>query len=450
MKNFTLVAMLTAVGMTCSASAPESLMTLARMAKPAVAKTSSINKAYRFRAPSNNALWRPGTQVTYFWNGEEWEVDQTYKTTYNSEGKRILDLITEGTGEISRETSSYDENGMLTLKLSEISEDGGATFENNSREERKYYSRVTDFVVANYQWIWLNNDWMQNGNNYERTVTRDEAGNITKIVVACPYQGVYDPIQEINITYGADGKASTISQKDLTSNGSSLVWEDGVKYTDIVWESTDGQILRAEGFTSGANRIKSATIINGGMEFKQTVEYFEGSEKFISTIVVEKGSVRQVAVTTYEPLENDGYIATIEQTATSGDESYTNKEVETVKYDAYGNLLLEEYIGYDGDYEEIYGRTAGEVTYDSASGYPVKYEVTMLEWDEETDEPYMGKYLLVEFSDYTDVSGIDSISGDENAVPEYYNLQGIRVNAEALTPGIYIVKTGNTTKKIRI
>lgn len=44
-------------------------------------------------------------------------------------------------------------------------------------------------------------------------------------------------------------------------------------------------------------------------------------------------------------------------------------------------------------------------------------------------------------------TGVADIA-DENAVPVYYNMQGVKMGANALVPGIYIVKQGKTTKKV--
>lgn len=48
------------------------------------------------------------------------------------------------------------------------------------------------------------------------------------------------------------------------------------------------------------------------------------------------------------------------------------------------------------------------------------------------------------------ISAIDSIvvDGDENAPVEYFNIQGVRVNADQLVPGLYIVRQGSKTSKI--
>ena len=46
------------------------------------------------------------------------------------------------------------------------------------------------------------------------------------------------------------------------------------------------------------------------------------------------------------------------------------------------------------------------------------------------------------------ISGI--IADDANAVAEYFNIQGQRVAADNLTPGIYIVRKGGKTSKILV
>ena len=50
----------------------------------------------------------------------------------------------------------------------------------------------------------------------------------------------------------------------------------------------------------------------------------------------------------------------------------------------------------------------------------------------------------------TSMSEIDDITTDNNAPIEFYNLQGVKVNANHLSSGIYIKKQGNKTTKILI
>lgn len=47
-------------------------------------------------------------------------------------------------------------------------------------------------------------------------------------------------------------------------------------------------------------------------------------------------------------------------------------------------------------------------------------------------------------------SGIDGVEADSNAPAEYYNLSGVKVNAEAMAPGLYICRQGAKTTKILI
>lgn len=50
--------------------------------------------------------------------------------------------------------------------------------------------------------------------------------------------------------------------------------------------------------------------------------------------------------------------------------------------------------------------------------------------------------------DHGAVSGIDAVEADGTEAVEYYNLQGVRVEAENLTPGLYITRKGNTLSKV--
>lgn len=53
--------------------------------------------------------------------------------------------------------------------------------------------------------------------------------------------------------------------------------------------------------------------------------------------------------------------------------------------------------------------------------------------------------ILVKFNGQKESSGVEEIATDENAAPEYYNLQGVRVADP--TPGLYIVKQGKKVSK---
>lgn len=52
--------------------------------------------------------------------------------------------------------------------------------------------------------------------------------------------------------------------------------------------------------------------------------------------------------------------------------------------------------------------------------------------------------------EYQGGSGIAGIAADENAPVEYYNLNGMQVSADNLTPGVYVRRQGNTAVKVLV
>lgn len=61
-----------------------------------------------------------------------------------------------------------------------------------------------------------------------------------------------------------------------------------------------------------------------------------------------------------------------------------------------------------------------------------------------------GKFVAANWSLSESESGIEDVVVDENAPVEWYNLQGVRVNGENLTPGIYIKRQGSKAVKVLV
>lgn len=61
---------------------------------------------------------------------------------------------------------------------------------------------------------------------------------------------------------------------------------------------------------------------------------------------------------------------------------------------------------------------------------------------------WSGIPINVTFTTNPASSGIDSIAADENAPVEYFNLQGIKIAADHLIPGLYIKRQGKTVSKV--
>ena len=80
-----------------------------------------------------------------------------------------------------------------------------------------------------------------------------------------------------------------------------------------------------------------------------------------------------------------------------------------------------------------------ETTYENATAYV----------PDGTRAAYMAKDWF-KFTDHN-TTGVGNIAADNTAAPaEYFTIQGRQVDGEALTPGIYIKRQGDTTTKIII
>lgn len=109
----------------------------------------------------------------------------------------------------------------------------------------------------------------------------------------------------------------------------------------------------------------------------------------------------------------------------------------------------------DSPYIDEYGDLTGEELYENEE-YTLENGVTtflkpfnhIMCVMKNTAHPSLNQY-----SNFVDVvAGVDRITADtpNDAPVEYYTLQGIRVNAADLIPGIYIRRQGNTSTKVRI
>lgn len=69
-----------------------------------------------------------------------------------------------------------------------------------------------------------------------------------------------------------------------------------------------------------------------------------------------------------------------------------------------------------------------------------------------TINEYKEKSGWSDFSNIVEMeeSGIDTVVGDDAAVATYYNLQGVSVSSENLTPGVYIRHQGNKATKVLV
>lgn len=186
---------------------------------------------------------------------------------------------------------------------------------------------------------------------FSNTVTRNADGNIVKVVRAILFDGVFDPSMEMNLEYGADGKINKISTKVLSYDydAGSYVWLDGVSYTDIVWDCTDGQVVDCEfeDLTSGNNRIASAHYVNNesGAEYDAdiTITYSGQSYKMVLDGIVQGYENTTQTVEVAYTDANGSYTLTDIFETVEGEDVYSEKYTDVYEFDPFGYTTLEEF-----------------------------------------------------------------------------------------------------------
>ena len=389
--------------------------------------------------------FKPSVTKTYGWNGKRWMLDDEITYTYDSQGNAIRELSIDGEGDYVNTICEFNEHGKVTYKESQVSSDG-VNYSNYKKTEFEYDPILTNVITKRSEWMWMNNEWMLVGNNYERRITRDEDGNITSVVIAVLFQGYYDPTQRVTIEYGEDGKAVSISEEILGYNGKDYYWQQGTKITDIKWDKTDGQIYDAELLFLGNNRILSAHYEDEeDFGFDMSVEYAEGSDAYTVRLTTEMEGMPMEAVTEYTPLENDGYILT-GTTYFMGMPLYVSREEE--RYDDWGLMLLSSQTETE-EGEEYEERVVGEVEYDQ-SGMPATYTVSEQYPDSSTGEMVSEYVIRAEYFDYVEVStSVTELDAEGVGALKYYNLSGVPVKSPAAGT-VVIKKEGDRVSKLVI
>lgn len=454
MRNFTYLVLAASIAIASTASAaiesrPNKSMMFPKhsVRKAPARKTQAEIKALATRADNTEAIWRAASQTAYAWDGRKWQLDDKYTMKYDNAG-RVTEELAENFGTYYRTTYSYDERGMETMQVVEMSEDG-ENFEYSSKKEREYDPIIPNLIVKNRDYEWIGGKWEMTGNNYNRTVTRNSDGNVTNVEIAVLFEGEFDPTIRIEIAYGDDGTATSIKESLLTYDGKNYSWVSGISLDNITWVETDGQIVEAEVYASGANRMKSLDMTEEEDTFHAEITY-EGNN-YTTTVAGTAEGADMKGVSTYEQLDEYG---SFRQTSDAyytyeGEGTYHEVETYTLRYDAYGNMLeSKDVVSYDGE-EEIFEDLEGTVEYDPTYGYPLSYIMSEGFLDYATEE-YVKEYVWkIEYSDYYDAAAkvTELNSNGTNAEAEYFTLQGIKVEKPA-AGNIYIRKTGNKTSKI--
>lgn len=330
------------------------------------AEKSSETKMSRFLKPVSKAadsksssIWRPKHEVLYICEPEsiepEWfeiiRAEYTYDERGNIASFDSENLDYEEGERRSRKLTKYNANNMLIERIEQEEKEGELI--NTTKTEFDYDNIVTDFstLKVTYEWDEVNNGWKKNYAHYKE-ITRDANNNITQILVKLLG---YDMISLVDtertvITYDeTTGKAKTWTVYTMYEGEE----EENIRYDNIVWENTNGQIVETnEQFVIGNNRIKEATIFKGGKEvgtyrasftgekdFKCVINYtqtnYDGEEEYVSEehtyqTLNEKGDFREGFV--YRTDLNGDKVFT--------DDEITDKNYMVYKHDDKGNIIM--------------------------------------------------------------------------------------------------------------
>lgn len=403
-------------------------------------------RAFNALNASASKIWRAATVSSYVWNNEagSWEFDYTEKYTYYPDSK----VKTVDSGEEFVEYV-YDDHGRLSHKS--VSKKAGDSYTLVAETTYQYDSVVENLVV-----LIDVKDYETSGRSYTQglDVTRNDAGNITMIEEYYINDGQRVPWSTLAISYGDEGKANAIS-KNYVDDADDI----GTRFTDIIWQDTDGQIYDIDfddpdsAIYFGANRIKSATIITS--EWPEpaalSVTYDTDGIGFESSLDMGAENLSSLVYTPIDEFGSyDSRCFEVDYNQTPEGNYYVDSSSDTqstYRVDRFGltlqNVSTYVYHNSDGDTSDYSGEK-GLVTYDEVNGYPLEY---ISQYKYYGAGEYENQYKTV-YSDYTafEAAGVGVVEAENDAPVEYYNLHGIRV----INPGsgLYIRRQGDEVSKI--
>ncbi len=433
-----------------------------------VQSKASVSKQRRAAAPAGK--WVAKTMVESMPDdmGNWFEVSR-YSSTYTPQALPLCDVMEDLSGDMDTKFMvtdfEYNADGKNTLQLVSAGDDLQA-LEAVSKWERSYDSRVPQLVTASAHYDFFDGEWMVAGNAYIREVERNEAGNITDVVYKTLYMGAYEAVQKVNVTYGSDGKAESITEWQLAYDDNfQEYWKEGYSFRDCKWVQTDGQLWSLDYVFEGENKIASFTEYSEGeLIGDMTVTYSaDGFETFMNC--EEQGFTTGQKWT---DLENGGFLSVV-NVALVGEEEPLMYTVEIQEFDTFGNsikaIAFDYFVGEDQPYE-IYQWENAVSSYD-ANGCPVSVEISTFYPAEDEDEwfaparkkapefsfdvpPVEGVWenlAKFEFSDfeYITTTGVGSIEADKNAAVEYFTIDGRKVDNPSA--GLYIRRQGSMVSK---
>ena len=429
---------------------------LAAVALTATAANSMADDTARF--------FRPQTVSYQYYqsHNNKWGDMNVEKYPYNADGSVAT---MDETGQKTRYT--YNSDGNIA-KVEVFNVYSGAE-KPVTTSEYEYDPVVKDFVTAETEYFYQGKTepLYVTGNGTE--ITRDEAGNITKVRAYNVSNGnkTYDD-EQMTVAYGPDGKATTVTYEKLKTKNGQTITEIEEQWTDIVWDTTDGQILSMEcddpnsDMYFSSNRVASATVTSDDLPQPAAFTATYDGDSYHSLLMMGNERIREITfdcIEKFAPREefDECYSYTAETYEVEFDNDngqfYIESRIgqkETNTADAFGFCLLNETT--TTEYKSSGNKTETEiqktdVTYDEQNGYPIQ----AAKWEKDDSDTDFQPVTLYFFSDYVNVdpAAVWAIQPDASDAPaEYFDMRGVRVSDPS--DGIFIRRQGNTTEKVYI
>ncbi|MDE6290263.1 MAG: hypothetical protein K2M16_01905 [Muribaculaceae bacterium] len=429
---------------------------LSALAMTAIAIPATANDAARFFKP------RTVSYQYYMPHSSTWGNMNVEKYTYNADGSV---KTMEETGQ--KTIYTYNSDGNVS-KIEVFNIYNGAN-KPITTTEYEYDPVVKNFVISETEYFYQGNaePLYTSGNGTE--ITRDDAGNVTKVRTYNISNGSksYDD-EQMTVEYGSDNQATKVTIEKLKTKNGQPVSEIEEQWTDIVWDTTDGQILSLEcddidsDMYFSSNRVASANVISEDLPEPVTFTASYDGDSYHSLVMMGGERIREI---TFDCLEKFAPREEFDECCSYEAETYEVEfdedngqfyiesrvgKKETNTADPFGICLLNEqtttYYRQSGNITDTETKKT-EVTYDEQSGLPIQ----AAKWEKDDSDKDFTPVSLYFFSDYVNVdpAGVSAIQpGDSDAPVEYFDLRGVRVSNP--TDGIFIRRHGTTTEKVYI
>ncbi|MBD5270349.1 MAG: hypothetical protein HDS43_07010 [Bacteroides sp.] len=430
------------------------------------ALSAANRKTAAMNADAVARFYHPAAITSEEYNSEEeaWGEPYTINFTYNPAGQV---LTRSHAGSLTKYT--YDEAGRLIKQEDFQTADGSETgdYKLTHAVEYTYDTVVKNLVVREVSTSYDSMTGEESSSASGVEITRNSDGNITKIQDYSEWGGEKWYGEALVIEYGDDKKAVKITE-----------WDDDEVYltiSDIVWDTTDGQITTYEyddpngDMYFSSNRIASATIIDDHYPSpgKFTAEY--DGDSYHSKIMVDDVRALEIDFKCIQKFadredfdEQYSYDCTSFESEFEYEEetdSYyvecTRDRIEENRADAFGINIYNKSVTtykypspqhkYDDEVE--IDESKYDVTYDETFGYPLVAVHSYIPYD--SDELKLSSRYTYSGYENVDPAGIGTPAVETSVETEYFNLQGVRVSLP-LTPGIYLCKKGEKVSKVAI